>query len=271
MKHLLKHTTKAIKHLHKHKHHYALATFGSFALVKMLALFAGFFGLMQLGNTYAANTTVYWNGNGWDNNRTTAANWSGSQVPNGVTYDIVFTGGAGNVTKNVTIDTSITINSITISTWYTGTLTQSTWSDITINGAGWYTQNGGTFQWWSGVFYNKQLLTLNWWTFNAPKLIQFDWSSSSYGFTFNTGTFNHNSWTVECVWYIGLKIFKNIDFYNLIVNWTYLAIYNNGFSANINGDLTLKLWQIFGGTLLPKNTVTVKSTFGGGISEMEIK
>ena len=61
MKRLLKHASHAIKHLHKHKHHYALATFGGFAVVKMLALFAGFFGLMQLGSTYAA-TPVVWNG-----------------------------------------------------------------------------------------------------------------------------------------------------------------------------------------------------------------
>ena len=57
MKHLVtqikKHAKHVTKHLHKHKHHYALASFGSFAVIKMIALFAGFFGIAQFGGTFA--------------------------------------------------------------------------------------------------------------------------------------------------------------------------------------------------------------------------
>jgi hypothetical protein len=48
-----KHASHVTKHVSKHKHKYAFSIFGSFAIVKMVLLFAGFFGLMHVSNTFA--------------------------------------------------------------------------------------------------------------------------------------------------------------------------------------------------------------------------
>ena len=109
MRHLIKHASHVIKHLHKHKHHYALATFGSFAVVKMLALFAGFFGLMQLGSTYAA-TPIVRDGGGSTNNWTEAANRVGDTLPTSTSI-VTFT---STYTKNVLIDTGVNVYSFDI-------------------------------------------------------------------------------------------------------------------------------------------------------------
>lgn len=47
-----------MKHVHKHKHHYAFGVFGSYAIVKAILLFAGFFGLINLASTFAAGPTA---------------------------------------------------------------------------------------------------------------------------------------------------------------------------------------------------------------------
>ena len=52
------HASSAVQHVRKHKHRYALWTFWSFAIVKMALLFAGFLGISQLVNVFAANTPV---------------------------------------------------------------------------------------------------------------------------------------------------------------------------------------------------------------------
>jgi hypothetical protein len=54
LKKIKKHASHLTKHVSKHKHKYAFGLFGSFAVIKAILLFAGFFGLMHIGSTFAA-------------------------------------------------------------------------------------------------------------------------------------------------------------------------------------------------------------------------
>ncbi|MBX7251652.1 MAG: hypothetical protein K1X50_06675, partial [Candidatus Promineofilum sp.] len=86
--------------------------------------------------------TKTWDGGGATNNWSEAANWSGDIVP-APTDDVIFD---ATSTKNATLDTSVTVRSITIGAGYSGTLAKGA-SAITIqsNGFGAFTQRGGTF------------------------------------------------------------------------------------------------------------------------------
>ena len=50
------HAPRVIQHIKTYKKHYAFWIFWTYAIVKAILLFAGFFGLMNLGQTFAANS-----------------------------------------------------------------------------------------------------------------------------------------------------------------------------------------------------------------------
>lgn len=54
LKKISKHASHVVKHIHRHKRHYLLGSFGSFAVVKMIIVFAGIFGLINLASTFAS-------------------------------------------------------------------------------------------------------------------------------------------------------------------------------------------------------------------------
>src|SRR5437763_14725541 len=78
----------------------------------------------------AANVT--WDGGGATNNWSDAANWSGDTVPGSI--DIVIFDGPS--TKDATIDVSVNVRGMQINSGYTGTITQSGSSTITVGDFG---------------------------------------------------------------------------------------------------------------------------------------
>jgi hypothetical protein len=95
--------------------------------------------VVGLAGAPAIAATKTWDGGGSGNNWSTAANWSGDVVP-ASTDDVVFA--AGSTDKNCTIDTDITVKSISIDTGYDtngmpgtyGTITTSAGKHIIITG-----------------------------------------------------------------------------------------------------------------------------------------
>ena len=81
-----------------------------------------YIGSLMLYASFIQAATITWDGGGADNNWSTGANWSTDSVP-ATGDDVVFD---GTSTKDVTYDTGVgsnVINSVTISSGYTGTLT----------------------------------------------------------------------------------------------------------------------------------------------------
>jgi len=93
-----------------------------------VAVFACSF--LAVGISHAATST--WTGGGADNNWDTAANWTPSGKP-GSGVDVTFDSSTG---KNCTIDTAVNVKSITITSGYTGTNTQSSGNNVTGGGKG---------------------------------------------------------------------------------------------------------------------------------------
>lgn len=135
--------------------------------------------------TNAATRT--WDGGGATNNWSEAANWSGDIAPTS-TDDAVFD---GTSTKNATVDTALTVNSVSVNSGYTGTITQS--AALTVTNA--FTQSSGTFQ---GTAANAAFGSL---TLNAPAVFnapsgELTFNGGYVVFTFNSGTFNDNNGTI---------------------------------------------------------------------------
>jgi hypothetical protein len=89
-------------------------------------------------------TAKTWDGGGATNNWSDGANWSGDTIP-GSSDDVTFD---STSSKNVTIDTSISVGSIAIASSYSGTITQSNSASIIVNGCSGrpcLLQSGGTF------------------------------------------------------------------------------------------------------------------------------
>src|SRR6184192_2741647 len=140
-------------------------------------------------SVHAALATKTWDGGGSTNNWSEAANWSGDTVP-GTADTVVFD---GTSTKNATIDTNISVTGIQINTGYTGTITQSGSSTVTIDVAGFF-QSSGTFTGGSGAIDINGNFALSGGTFAASSGTTFfggQFASDQPG-----GTFNHNGGTV---------------------------------------------------------------------------
>jgi hypothetical protein len=90
---------------------------------------------------FAEAAPFTWTGSGSDNNWSTAANWNGNSVPANSGSIVVFN---GTSTKNVTLDRSINVLSLALSSGYTGTITQLKGKYVRM-GTGGLTMNAGTF------------------------------------------------------------------------------------------------------------------------------
>ena len=142
--------------------------------------------------TYAANLT--WDGGGATNNWSEAANWSTNTLPGGGDTAIF----DGTSSKNVTIDTSISVGGIDIKAGYTGTITQAKGVNISFGFWG-YTQAAGTFVGGDGNFSvvrntttTGSAFTLTGGTFTPP-LGTFSFEAD---FTISGGTYNGDGKTV---------------------------------------------------------------------------
>lgn len=90
---------------------------------------------------FAHAAVVTWDGGGADTNWNTCANWTLDTCPGSsdiATFD-------GTSTKNVTINTGITVGGIDINTGYTGIITQMNTFTVNLGTTGAWTQDAGTF------------------------------------------------------------------------------------------------------------------------------
>src|SRR5438270_615654 len=135
----------------------------------------------------AANVT--WDGGGGTNNWSEPANWSGDVVPGSA--DTAFFDGTS--TKDATIDVNINVRGIRINSGYTGTITQSSSSTITV-GADGLSQSSGTFSGGSSDIDLANEFDLNGGTFTSTTGTLIPRTS----YVHDGGTFNHNNGTVTC-------------------------------------------------------------------------
>jgi hypothetical protein len=160
--------------------------------------------------SYAANVT--WDGGGSDgacggnagdgNKWSCGANWSTNAIP--ASGDVAIFDGTS--TKDATIDTSITITSISINAGYSGTITQGASSTITLSSnsaSSAFTQAAGTFTGSSSAITLSQGgFTLSSGTFTATS----GTFSIGRNFTISGGTFNHNSGNITFIYISGASV-----------------------------------------------------------------
>lgn len=194
------------------------------ASVASLLLIVG--GLAYYQSGYAATRT--WDGGGADNNWNTCANWSLDTCP--TASDIASFDGTS--TKNATINVSIDVAGISIAAGYTGIITQSGASTVTVGSSHWV-QAGGTFTGGSGAIDINGTYTLSGGTFTSTSGI-FEvgrGGDSETIFALSGGTFNHNSGTVKfspadgCAFntVFTVDVVTTLTFYNAIVNATQMC------------------------------------------------
>jgi hypothetical protein len=164
----------------------------------------GAVGLLVAPHAFAA--TITWDGGGSTNNWSEAANWTGDTLP-GSTGSILFN---GTSTKSVTVDRNIRVQSLTITSAYSGTLTQS--GRILI-GTGGYIQGGGTFLGSSVPIVIQSGLTLSGGTLQSTSGIL----SISGSLLRTGGTFSANGGTVSLAGYAPATVTNAQAFSNLNV------------------------------------------------------
>lgn len=132
-----------------------------------------------------------WDGGGADENWNTPGNWSSNLVP-GSSDSATFN---GTSTKNCTINISITVNSLSLDTNYTGTVTQASTNTITTDNTGGFNMNDGTFAGGSGdiSIEGSGDFTMTSGVFTNTSGVM--WTDTG-GFTVSGGTYNHNNGTV---------------------------------------------------------------------------
>lgn len=183
-----------------------------------------------------------WDGGGATNNWSEAANWTNNTVPSSTaTFN-------STSTKDCTIDNDLTINGITISTGYTGTITQASGMTITIDSS--YSQTAGTFTGGdSGI--SVWNFTQSGGTFNnstAGTLIQNSISQTS-------GTFNPNSSMVYFLTNVNATIASTLYDLTIGIGGAF-AVTLTG-SINVSHDLFLtNIFSLNGGTLVVGGDVT---------------
>lgn len=112
-----------------------MKTFGKKIFVHAILILA----VLCLFSFTANAATRIWDGGGITNNWSEAANWSDDIVPT-TSDDAVFN---STSTKNAAIDQTVTISTLQIQSGYSGTVSQSFGSNLTINSL--FTQADGTF------------------------------------------------------------------------------------------------------------------------------
>lgn len=201
-------------------------------VMKTLTLFIASLGLLIFCCASGVSAaTLTWDGQGHDNNWSTALNWTGNTVP--VTGDSVIFSGTSTKDSTVNATFSATLATIAINSGYTGTITlerslvtTSTFTQATgtFNSASFNTQWGGTFTLSSG-------------TYTASSNI----ATFSGNFTHSGGIFNHNSGTVDLN-----GSFQTISGSNHFFNLYKVGVSNDwltfpsGVISTVSGTLTLR-------------------------------
>lgn len=157
-------------------------------------LVAALFYFFATSQAHAAN--IYWDG-GTSTAWNTGSNWTGGVAP-GVNDVAVFNSGSGELAPNdPTINTTITIQAISIHPGYTQTITQGNGNDITLTAAAGFTMSGAAvFVGGNGA---SDMTTTRFLqaagTFTAPG----GFTDISTSVSILGGTFTHNSGTVRLI------------------------------------------------------------------------
>ena len=208
--------------------------------------------------TWTPTSGVNWN---------TAANWTPNGVPSGTT-DVIY---SASSTTSSTLNAAVNVKSITITSGYTGTITQSAGITVTA-GSGGFSQAGGTF---TGSNSAGDFIKVGGSFSLAGGIFT---STRDYLYlptsTFSGGTFNHNSGIVD--FYLtttnattSFTVTGSSTFYNVMIgnpaysgfltltlsagtvlttqNWFFPAINNNIFLLN-GGEIDVQ------GNILPGHT-----------------
>jgi len=249
--------------------------------------------------------TKTWDGGGATNNWNDAANWSGDTLP-GSGDDVTFD---ATSSKNVTIDTNITVGSIAIASAFTGTITQSNSAAIVVNGCNGrpcFLQSGGTFNGSSNT------ITLNSAGFGGFRMLGGTFNGGSgdinipngpaFGadFLLQGGTFKSTSGTLTVAGHFGFQnagtVFlhnngtvtlaavqtqfltadsehTSMNFYNLNINSLNGVNYDFGLRAIVEGALALNDGSIGqgnnGSVIEARGAFSVSPNFDGGIGRVE--
>ena len=186
----------------------------------------------------AFNGTYTWDGGGATNNWSECANWSANTCP--TTADAVVFDGTS--TKNATLDNATTVTSMTISSGYTGTITQGN-NNLTITGA--FSQADGIFTGGAATTTVGSSFTISGGTFNAPS-------------TTNLATGGISS---------TLNINSSQTFENLIFDYTNTAqgvTISSGDTLVVTGTLTFDDGFVNGGTINAQGDIVQNAASGGG-------
>ncbi len=227
----------------------------------------------------ASDATKCWTGSGADNNWNTAANWAGSTNPT-TTSNATFHGAsctAGTPDKNVTVNTDPNLTGtgggITLSSNYTGTMTQSSGVTMTIYGTIGFVMAGGTF---TG---RDSKIDTSIFNHTGGSFTSTTGTLSFQGnFTNSGGTFNHNSGTVymsdgssNTYTFTGNTTLYDFSLYGTANNGVTLAI-ASGTTITVNNTITLQGDDFCGsdlgingpGGISAKGNITLINDGGGG-------
>jgi hypothetical protein len=236
----------------------------STALLLSLALLSAVIVCLKLARTVRADN-ITWDGGGLTNNWSEAANWTNNTKPS--TSDSVFFDGTS--TKDCVIDENISVNGLWINAGYTGTVTQSGNTTITV-GSGEFRQASGIFNGGTGDIDVNAPFSLSGGSFNSTTGTLFLGGPYSH----SAGTFNHNNGTVTFDATGGALSIAVPDTFN---NVNYSK--NNGVSMSVSGPadgsafkvlgtLSLNDGQMFGGSIEADGDVTVGPDFDAAPDEL---
>ncbi len=230
--------------------------------VSVIAVFVFLAGVLWVNNAEAA--VVTWEGD-VDNNWSTDGNWDTGTAPTSI--DVATFVDAYDA--NCDIDATINVKGIDINTGYAGTITQQTGSDITV-GTSDFAQDAGTF---TGSSNASDDITIN-----GDLTVGSNFTSTKgtlylAGIVNITGTFTHNSGTVEAIFASGSTDtdFNNAaTLYNFIVNKSSWDVNLSGQTIIVEGTLTLTDGAVNNGTIEMQGvTTTVGTDAGNGNADIE--
>ncbi|MFC1570680.1 DUF2341 domain-containing protein, partial [Candidatus Omnitrophota bacterium] len=190
-----------------------------------------------------------WTGLGGDYNWGTAANWGQDSIP-GVGDTALFTFASQTDCSVVgTGDTDVVVGGIEIDSSYTGTLTQVTGKTLTVNAAGGYLQESGTFEGGDSDITVKGNFTLSGGIFESTTANLTLEKDVTIG---NADYFEHNNGTVtmggaensDSTISAGGVLFNNLDLY-AVQNWQHnYSTISEGFT--VEGDLSVDVNSVAG-------------------------
>ncbi|MFA5211145.1 MAG: LamG-like jellyroll fold domain-containing protein [Patescibacteria group bacterium] len=225
-------------------------------------MFLVFIGAFVTWQSFAAGTTYTWTNSGGDGLWTNSNNWSPVGTP-GTGDLVVFNGTA---TADCSIDANVNLNSFTISSGYTGTITRE--SGYTFSLSGTFSQSNGVFNGGLGNISFASTFTLSGGTFNASQgTTYFDSNFTHTGGIFDGGIGTAHFRGINTTFNIAASSGNTVTFNNFILNQNDTSYYLTISSADkliVNGTTTLRRGYLYGGdansNLEARGDVVIEST-----------